>query len=450
MMRPKHLVPDMLRTRKRASLIAALIAALAILPLALAACGGGGGSSDKASSGAKTLKLWHYEGADSAMGKAWNESIKVFEKEHQGVKVAFEQKAFEQIQQTAGMILSSDQGPDLMEYNKGNATAGLLASQGLLTDLTAVAKERGWDKKLAPSLQTTCRYDAKGVMGSGNWYGVSNYGEFVTVYYNKDMFAAHHIAVPTTLPEFTAALDKFVAAGVTPLAMAGAEYPAGQLYYELALSKADRAFVDAYQMYKGKVDFHADPLKYGADTFDQWVKKGYVAKNSASLKAEDAGLSFIKGTSPAFVSGSWWYGRFTTDIKKFDWGIFNFPGNKLNAGSSGNIWVVPEKSKAKDLAYDFIDITMRPEIQAILGNNGGLPVAANVKDITDPKSLELQTAFNKVLDNDGLAFYPDWPVPGYYDVLVSGFQSSINQSKSPDAVLTEIGKAYDDGLANMD
>jgi raffinose/stachyose/melibiose transport system substrate-binding protein len=230
--------------------------------------------------------------------------------------------------------------------------------------------------------------------------------------------------------------------------MAGAEYPAGQLYYELALSKADRDFVNAYQTYTEPVDFAADPLKYGAETFDQWVKAGYVAPDSASLKAEDAGLSFINGTSPMFVSGSWWYGRFVTDMAGTDWGIFNFPGNELNAGSSGNLWVVPENSKAKDLAYDFIDITMRPEIQAILGNNGGLPVAATPADITDPKSQELITAFNEVLDNDGLAFYPDWPVPGYYDVLVSGFQSLINQSKSPEAVLDEIGTAYDDGVAN--
>jgi len=432
----------MLRIRKRAG----LIAALAVLTLALAACGGGG-SSDEASSDATTLKLWHYEGPDSAMGKAWDESIKVFEAEHEGVTVEFEQKAFEQIQQTAGMVLSSDEGPDIMEYNKGNATAGLLASQGLLTDLTDVATERGWDAKLAESLQTTARYDDKGVMGSGSWFGVPNYGEFVTVYYNKAMFAEHNLEVPTTLDEFTAALDTFVADGVTPLAMAGAEYPAGQLYYELALSKADRDFVDAYQMYTGKVDFTADPLKYGADTFNDWVTAGYIAPDSASLKAEDAGLSFISGTSPVFVSGSWWYGRFTADMTA-DWGIFNFPGNTLNAGSSGNLWVVPENSKAKDLAYDFIDITMRPEIQAILGNNGGLPVAATAADITDPKSLELITAFNEVLDNDGLAFYPDWPVPGYYDVLVSGFQSLINQSTSPDAVLDTIGKAYDDGVAN--
>ena len=53
------------------------------------------------------------------------------------------------------MVLNSDEVPDVMEYNKGNATAGLLSTQGLLTDLTATAKARGWDKVLRPSLQTT-------------------------------------------------------------------------------------------------------------------------------------------------------------------------------------------------------------------------------------------------------------------------------------------------------
>ena len=436
-------------TRKHGRLVAGLL----VLPLVLAACSGGtdGGATDGgATAGATeggTLKLWHYEGADSAMGIAWAEAIKVFEEET-GATVEFEQKAFEQIQQTAGMVLSSDEGPDIMEYNKGNATAGLLSSQGLLTDLTDVAEERGWTDMLPESIQTTARYE-NGVMGSGPWYGVPNYGEFVTVYYNKDMFAEYGIEVPTTLAEMEAAMDTFVEAGIVPLGMAGAEYPAGQLFYELALSTADRDFVSAYQTYTDTVDFQADPLKYGAETFDAWVKAGYVAPDSASLKAEDMGVAFINGTTPMIVSGSWWYGRFVSEISDFDWGIFNFPGNTLNAGSGGNIWVVPENSANKELAYDFIDITMRPEIQALLGNNGGLPLNADPADVTDPKSQELITAFNEVLDNDGLAFYPDWPVPGYYDVLVAAFQSLINQSKTPQEVLTEIGTAYDDGVANM-
>ena len=141
------------------------------------------------------LRLWHYEGADSAMGKAWDEAIKVFEEET-GATVEFEEKSFEQIRSTASQVLNSDEAPDILEYNKGNATAGLLSSQGLLTPLDDAVEEYGWGDQLAPSLQTTAKYDEDGIMGSGSWYGVPNYGEFVEVYYNKDAFAAAGLEVP--------------------------------------------------------------------------------------------------------------------------------------------------------------------------------------------------------------------------------------------------------------
>jgi raffinose/stachyose/melibiose transport system substrate-binding protein len=197
------------------------------------------------------------------------------------------------------------------------------------------------------------------------------------------------------------------------------------------------------------VSFDSGPLKYGADTFADWVRKGYVAKSSAGLKAEDMGVSFIGGKVPMIVSGSWWYGRFQTEMKKFQWGTFLFPGNKLNAGSSGNLWVVPETSKAKDLATDFIDITMRPQIQDTLGNNGGVPVSADPSRISDPKNKELIQNFQTITSQDGLAFYPDWPVPGYYDALVSGFQSLINRSKTPDQTMGTLKKTYDEGVAEL-
>ena len=61
-------------------------------------------------------------------------------------------KGFEEIRQTASMVLNSDQAPDVMEYNKGNATAGLLSQQGLLADLTDEVAKRGWDKILVGGL----------------------------------------------------------------------------------------------------------------------------------------------------------------------------------------------------------------------------------------------------------------------------------------------------------
>ena len=436
--------------RKRHIALAAILATTAML---LAGCAGGSTTSsskiDTSPSGTgKTLTLWDFESDTSAMGVAWNAAIKKFEKET-GAKVKFEAKSFEQIRSTASQVLNSNAAPDILEYNKGNATAGLLSSQGLLTNLTPAVKAYGWDKKLASSLQTTARYSTKGVMGSGNYFGIPNYGEFVEVYYNKDAFAKYKIAVPTTFAEFEAALKTFKENGVTPLAESAAEYPLGQLFYQLALSKATREWVNSYQLYTGKVDWQDKDFTFAADTIKDWVSKGYISKDSTGLKAEDAGTAFINGTNPIFYSGSWWYGRMVTDVKTFDWGTFLFPGAQLSPGSSGNIWVVPQNSKNKDLAYKFIDITMSPEIQALIGNSGGIPVAAEPSAIADPKSKELIDNFNTLTARDGLAFYPDWPAPTFYDQLNAGLQELVNGTKSSKDVLTELGAEYQAGIDDI-
>ena len=435
--------------RKRPIAAGAILATAVIL---LAGCAGGSTTDadvDTSPDGSgKTLTLWHYEGEDSAMGIAWDAAIDQFEEET-GATVEFEAKSFEQIRSTASQVLNSNAAPDILEYNKGNATAGLLASQGLLSNLDAAVDAYGWDDKLAASLQTTARYDDKGVMGSGSYFGIPNYGEFVDVYYNKDLFAQYDIAIPTTFEEFEAALKTFKDNGITPLAESVAEYPLGQLFYQLALSKADRDWVDNYQLYAGEVDWQDEAFTYAAETIKDWVDKGYISKDSTGLKAEDAGVSFINGTSPIFYSGSWWYGRFVSDISSFEWGSFLFPGSTLAPGSSGNIWVVPENAENKDLAYKFIDITMSPEIQAIIGNNGGIPVAADASAITDPKSKELIDNFNVLTEQDGLAFYPDWPTPTFYDELNAGLQELVNGTKSPEDVLTELGTAYQAGVDDI-
>jgi raffinose/stachyose/melibiose transport system substrate-binding protein len=431
---------------RRSPRLAVLTAALLAASLAVAACGSNGSTSGGSGGGdGKSLKLWHYEGDNSAMGIAWNVAIKDFKAAHPGVTVKFESKSFEQIQKNASMILNSSSVPDVMEYNKGNATAGLLSKQGLLTDLTSFAQKNGWDKSLSTGIQTTAKYDGQGLMGSGKWFGVPNYGEYVMVFYNKDMFAKYKLQVPTTLAGFEQTLATFKSKGVTPISNAAAEYPAQQILYELALSHADRSWVNDYQTYTKPVDFHGDAFTFAADTMADWVKKGYIAQNSAGLKAENMGVAWEQGKFPIMISGSWWYGRFVSEVKNFQWGTFLFPGNKLDAGSSGNLWVVPAKAKNKTLAEDFIKITMSKKIQNIMGNNGGIPVLADPAAITDAKSKDLIANFNTLNENDGLAFYPDWPAPGYYDVLVAGVQKLINGT-APKSVLDEISKPYDANL----
>lgn len=437
-----------MRSTKLALGVAALVGALV-----MSACGGSGTSTDSddvdtnVDGKGRTLKLWHYENETSAMGVAWKAAIEKFEEET-GAKVEYENKAFEQIRTTASQVLNSDEAPDVMEYNKGNATAGLLASQGLLTNLDGAVEAYEWEDKLAPSLQTTARYDERGVMGSGDYFGIPNYGEYVEFYYNEDLFEKHDVSVPTTFEELEQAMADFVAQGVTPLAESAAEYPLGQLWYQLALTKADRDWVTAYQTYTDKVDFSGAEIGYATQTIKDWTEKGYISKNATGVKAEDAGVSFINGEAPMFFSGSWWYGRFVEEAK-FNWGTSLFPGAEISPGSSGNVWVVPAKAKEKDLAYKFIDITMSPEIQNLMGNSGGVPVAAEESAITDEKSKELIANFNTLTEQDGLGFYPDWPTPTFYDELNAGLQEVLNGTKTPDQVNEELGGLYQDGVDSI-
>jgi len=430
--------------RKSAGL---LIAALVALSAVLAACGSSG-SSGAAASSPKVLKVWWYEGPGSAYQIAWDQAIADFKKQHPGVTVQFSLKSFNQMQQNASMILNSSDVPDVMEYNKGDATAGLLSKQGLLTDLTPEATKYGWDKLLGPDLQVTAKYDAKGVMGSGSWYGVSDYAEYLTVYYNKALFAKYGVSVPTTMAQLTAAMAKFVKAGVTPFANAGNDYMAMQYLYEMELSQATPQDVQHYERYTGAVDFHDAAWTNAVKTFQDWVNKGYIAKDSVGLTATQAGNDFETGKNPMLMSGSWWAGTFESDIKNFSWGTFLWPGNTLNAGSGGNLFVVPKNAASKQLAYDFINDTLQPDVQKLLANNGAVPVAATPSGVTNPLNAQLIQNFQTLANNNGLAYYPDWPTPSFYNLLLAQTQDLMNGA-SANQVLGTLQSNYDQYVSSL-
>lgn len=120
-----------------------------------------------------------------------------------------------------------------------------------------------------------------------------------------------------------------------------------------------------------------------------------------------------------------------------------FPENAMHTGSGGNVWVVPSNSDATDLAYDFIDVTLSPENQALLGNSGGVPVAAEPSAVTDPVGSVATAQFNEIAAADGLAYYPDWPIAGFYDVWLQNSQGLVAGSLSPDQFLDGIAAFYE-------
>ena len=196
----------------------ALAAAAAMSLATLAACGSDTAQDEETPD---SLSFWYYEEDDAGQTQAWRRAAEAFEKET-GVEIKFERKSFTQIAQNGSQFLNSDEAPDLMESNRGNGSAGVLSTMGLLTDLGDYVSQYGWDKKVTGANAAVAKYDENGIMDGDTWYGMTSYAEFQRVYYNKDLFAKYGLEIPTTYDEFVEVCQKFVDAGVTPIAAVAA------------------------------------------------------------------------------------------------------------------------------------------------------------------------------------------------------------------------------------
>ena len=57
--------------------------------------------------------------------------------------------------------------------------------------------------------------------------------------------------------------------------------------------------------------------------------------------------------------------------------------------------------------------------------------------------------FNILIEKDGIAFYPDWPTPTFYDQLNACLQEIVNGTKSVKDVNTELGTEYQTGVDSI-
>lgn len=409
----------------------------------LAGCGGGSESG-----GGKSLTIWDYEDANSAQGQAWSRAVEIFKAEHPGVTVKFEKHAFTSTDTAAKVILAGNNVPDVLEYNKGTA-AGELASLGLITPLTDAVTKYHWDKVVnTPALQLLARYDHNGVAGTGDWYGIPNYGEYILWYYNKDYFDQHQLTVPTTRAQLDTLLKTIKSEGVTPISASAKEFPYIHTWFQYVLRDAPADWVKCYQLFQCPVDFSAPYWTDGTAAAEDLVTKGYESPDITGITHEQMGVNFLSKVNPLMMSGSWWYGRLATEAT-FNWGTFLAPQQNLNQGSIGNLWVVPTKAKNKDLAYQFIDITLRPEVQNLMGEKGGLPLAGDPSAIQDARTQAFTKDFQALASGNKLAFYPDFPIPGFVDELFKDSQIVANRSKSPADVVALVKAFYDAGRKNV-
>ena len=205
----------------------ALLVAVAAL---VAGCGTPGGDSgdntekaeeskknsakvDVAKAGNVTLTIWDQE-VRGGQKKQITQLNKDFQTTYPNVKIERVAKSFTDLNTTLKLAVSGPNAPDIVEANQGRQVMGALVKGGLLKPMDAYADAYGWNDRWSKTLLDLNRFSSDGKQfGSGDLYGVSQQGEIVGVFYNKDKVAS----MPKTFAEFEDMLAKAKADGEVPI-----------------------------------------------------------------------------------------------------------------------------------------------------------------------------------------------------------------------------------------
>ena len=193
-------------------------------------------------------------------------------------------------------------------------------NQGALADLNAVAAKEGWDDVVPDALKSFAKVDGKWVSAPVNVHSTN------WVWANKAVLDANGIAVPTTWGEFTAALEKLKAAGVTPIAHGGQAWQEATVFDAVAMSVLGP---DGYKA--AFIDLNEDTL--GSDgmkeAFDRMaVIRSNVDDNFSGRDWNLATAMVINGEAGFQMMGDWAKGEFLNagKVPGEDFLCFRFPG----------------------------------------------------------------------------------------------------------------------------
>lgn len=178
-----------------------------------------------AMAGMLALQIIFAPGASSATGKVtvWLEEndlstcfADVLTSANKNSGLSFDMTAKPQLTEAMRTALASGGAPDVI-FTPGPAFTSEFAKAGLLEPLDSYAKKFGWDKSISPWNLALGKVNSK-------LYSIGSEQETMLLWYNKTVLEELGVKVPKTTKQFSAALDKVAAAGVTPFAGGNTEW----------------------------------------------------------------------------------------------------------------------------------------------------------------------------------------------------------------------------------
>jgi len=281
---------------------------------------------------------------------------------------------------------SAQQGPDVMMI----AELAPLADAGAVIDLTPLVD--AWsDKDQFP----------KGLMvgPDGKIGAIQTYVNLVALWYNKDILDKIGVAPPTTMDELGVALEKATAAGYEGITLCGK--PDGEGEWQAAPW--------LYNEGSGIPDMDQAATLKAFERLEDWVKKGYISKESTGWGQGDAWGRWAAGNAAFSENGNWQIGEAKANVK-FNNGVVEMPagpkGTHVYLG--GEMASIGAFSTQQALAWEYIKSTWASKEGGLATLNvlGSLPTRKDLASEPVIADDPILSVFAQAVQN-GVTIPPD-------------------------------------------
>ncbi|MCY3994575.1 MAG: ABC transporter substrate-binding protein [Rhodobacter sp.] len=194
------------------------------------------------------------------------------------------------------------------------------AREGALADLNEIAAMEGWDDVVPEALQAFAKHDGKWISAPVNVHSTN------WVWANKALLDQNGIEIPTTWDEFTTAVEKLAAAGVTPIAHGGEAWQEATVFDAIAMSAGGPDF---YRSAFIDLDESALGSETMREAFDRMAFiRGHVDENFSGRSWNLATAMVINGEAAFQMMGDWAKGEFLNagQTPGEEFLCFRFPG----------------------------------------------------------------------------------------------------------------------------
>jgi raffinose/stachyose/melibiose transport system substrate-binding protein len=232
-------------------------------------------------------------------------------------------------------------------------------------------------------------YDDATIKDAGTYNGkvyAVNLGRvsYSGIYYNKDLFTANNVKVPTTWGELVAACETFAAADIPCMTAGGKDgWPIFVGAYGLtgSIYPDQEALVEG--LWTGSITWN------DAKSLEMWDKMKVYAQNmmesgASGIAGDAAPGRFASGAVAMFPGGTWYASAIEAAQPSFQWGYIPFPGsdnpedNKYLFGKYDQGWVIAAKSPNTDAALKYVAEFSDPaNYQAFANAVGFIPTQPN-------------------------------------------------------------------------